>query len=220
MSLVCFGRVGQRFLKMGVVMLLQKLARNLLFKSILRMPVAGSGWLEKMYAEKSLRGLQGTVACDLGSGPEPRNLFLCQDYFGLDLREGSKVRKFDLSSGSLPLADASVDVFTAYDFLEHVPRVLSRGADLGIRFPFVDLMSEIYRCLKPGGFFFSSTPCYPWFSAFIDPTHVNIMTEHTLANYFCGENPQGGCYGFKGRFELSVAAWTHPHFNALLVKPV
>ena len=184
------------------------------------MPLADEAWRQKIYFDNTLKGEPGAVSYDLGSGVTPQNPFLCDEYFGIDLHSGSKVITADLSSGRLPLSDESATVFTAYDFLEHVPRVLSKSGPMdGIRFPFVDLMSEIFRCLRPGGLFFSSTPCYPAYSAFVDPTHVNIMTEHTMINYFCGKNPQARCYGFKGGFEMKTAAWIHPHFNILLVKP-
>jgi hypothetical protein len=109
---------------------------------------------------------------------------------------------------------------TAFDLLEHIPRVLNAGSDgHGVRFPFVDLMSELHRCLKQGGIFFSSTPSFPWPMAFQDPTHVNIMTEDTLRNYFCGLAHPAAIYGFCGRFNRSASAWISGHYTTLATNP-
>ena len=37
--------------------------------------------------------------------------------------------------------------------------------------------------------------------AFVDPTHVNIMTEETFDRYFIGENPGALMYGYSGRLK-------------------
>ena len=77
----------------------------------------------------------------------------------------------------------SVDVVTAFNFVEHVPRCLyTQHTTI---FPFVNLMNEIHRVLKPGGFFYSHTPAFPSLEAFTDPTHLNIITEYTFKDYFC-----------------------------------
>lgn len=55
----------------------------------------------------------------------------------------------------------------------------------GARLAFVELMKEIYRVLKPGGLFFRQTPAFPAKEALQDPTHVNIITEDTMAFFFC-----------------------------------
>lgn len=77
-------------------------------------------------------------------------------------------------------------------------------------------MSEVHRCLAPGGLFISSTPCYPWPVALQDPTHVNTMTEETIRKYFCGDQPWANMYGFHGRFFLLEDAWVNSHYVAAI----
>ena len=134
---------------------------------------------------------------DLGSGPEPRNHFRCRNIIGLDILDGDNVVRHDLFKGSLPFRDSSFDVITAFDVLEHIPRAAFGQAYP--RFPFVSLMSEISRCLKVGGIFYSRTPIFPHHQAYCDPTHVNIMTDQTLKQYFSGDTPGAASYGYNGR---------------------
>jgi SAM-dependent methyltransferase len=73
------------------------------------------------------------------------------------------------------------------------------GANL--RFPFVELMSEIWRVLRPGGLLYAQTPAVPHESAFIDPTHTNFVTFGTHA-YFTKPLLAARPYGFTGAFEM------------------
>jgi hypothetical protein len=66
-------------------------------------------------------------------------------------------------------------------------------------------MNELRRILKRGGLFYSATPAFPCKSAFVDPTHVNIITEQTFPCYFCTDPHSGPWvrrYGFNGVFEM------------------
>ncbi len=199
---------------------LRAMARRSICRLFLSTPMADERWQDAVYKQNSFTGRSGTLALDIGSGPSPRNPFCCEVIRGVDIRPGPNVIEADLSSGLLPCDSASVDAVTAYDLLEHIPRVLGASEGQGgVRLPFVELMNELHRCLKPGGLFFSSTPCFPWPMAFQDPTHVNIMTEETLRSYFCGPAPGAAIYGFKGRFVLKSAAWIGGHYTALLVRP-
>jgi SAM-dependent methyltransferase len=147
-----------------------------------------------------------TTHLDLGCGPKPRNPYHHDEVHAVDLviPDGMDLQRFrraNLSLEPIPHPDSSFDSISAFDFLEHVPRVLNSADGLGTRFPFLDLMNEIHRVLKPGGRFFALTPAYPNAEAFQDPTHVNIITDATWI-YFCGESPQARPYGFTGRFEM------------------
>lgn len=166
--------------------------------------------------EKMLRGLD--LAVDLGCGKSPNNAFLAKRAIGLDLvaDRATQVLAVDLSAERIPLPDASADIVTAFDFLEHIPRWERRNGR--VVFPFVELMSEIHRVLKPGGFFYSSTPCYPAKDAFQDPTHVNIISDNTLKFYFCGDAWAKNS-GFIGSFELVKQKWLSGHLRAVLRKP-
>ncbi len=196
---------------------IRKIIKKMMFSGVFRTPSAAPSWREAIYKKYSLEQNPDSFSIDLGSGPAPRNSFMCKRNFGLDILSGENVIFADLFAGRFPIDDASVDVFTAYDFLEHVPRVFPKlSPEGGVRFPFVELMSEIHRCLRPGGLFFSSTPCFPWPNAFQDPTHVNFMTEETLKSYFCWPNPGADRYGFKGGFNWKEASWIDQHHNVLL----
>lgn len=146
---------------------------------------------------------------DLGCGANPRNPFGAHELFGVDIREDLElgIKSANLSVEPIPFGDNEFDYCTAFDFLEHIPRVLPSGC--GTRFVFIELMNEIYRVLKPGGLFFHRTPVFPSKYCFQDPTHVNIMTEDTMPVYFClPENAAANLgYGFNGQFELLSQSW-------------
>ena len=123
-------------------------------------------------------------AVDLGCGSSPANTFLAASVLGIDLIKspGSGVISSDLITAPIPLESNSVDIVSARNFIEHVPRVAVRETTT---FPFINLMNEIYRVLRPNGILYSRTPAFPMQEAFQDPTHVNIITERTFPSYFC-----------------------------------
>jgi SAM-dependent methyltransferase len=152
---------------------------------------------------------------DLGCGPTPRNPYRQDEAHGIDiaLPEGLDARCFrsaNLSVEPIPHADSSFDSVSAFDFFEHIPRVLGTPDGRGTRFPFVELMGEIHRVLKPGGRLYAVTPAFPRPEAFHDPTHVNFITDGTWA-YFCGPEPAARIYGYTGSFEMLANEWAlHP----------
>lgn len=126
-------------------------------------------------------GLSGTDALisnslDLGCGAWPKNPFNVRTVKGIDIaspRMSTEIVVANLFVDGIPFASNSFSHVTAYDFVEHVPRfMLNHGS---MRYPFVDLLSEVYRVLVPGGLFYSHTPAYPFKQAFQDPTHLNII---------------------------------------------
>lgn len=140
---------------------------------------------------------------DLGCGTQPRNPYGRGTLYGVDIRAPAgpvdyEHRVANLVLQPIPFADGSLGSVSAFDYLEHVPRLFPDGNG-GTCFPFVRLMDEIWRVLAPGGRLYALTPAYPHPEAFVDPTHVNIITDESHA-YFCGESPLGRMYGFTGRF--------------------
>jgi SAM-dependent methyltransferase len=146
---------------------------------------------------------------DLGCGATPRNPYRRTEVHAIDLvrpeaADPARFRLANLACRPIPYPDDSFDSVSAYDFLEHVPRVLPDADGAGTVFPFVRLMDEIWRVLVPGGLFYALTPAVPGIAAFTDPTHVNFISDQTHS-YFCGESPPARIYGFRGRFEARRA---------------
>jgi hypothetical protein len=139
---------------------------------------------------------------DLGCGEHPKNPFSSDEVFGVDSRqiEAPNHRTADLAVEPIPFENETFDYVTAHDFLEHIPRLLYTP---NRRYPFVELMSEIYRVLRPNGYFYSKTPAYPFDAAFRDPTHVNFITADTFRMYFDDKHAWAAeVYGFKGKFKV------------------
>lgn len=153
----------------------------------------------------------GALHVDLGAGAIPRNPMSADKVIATDYqpsqRFSGEVKRVqsDLTK-RLPFEDNSIDSFSAFDVLEHIPR-WERIIDQ-IDFPFINLMNEIYRALKPGGFLIAVTPAFPSPAAFQDPTHVNIITIDT-ADYFCGNKAGARTlgYGFNGYFHSIQNNW-------------
>jgi len=154
---------------------------------------------------------------DIGSGQYPRNPFDVEDVYGVDIAEFSEaknVRTADLNIDPIPYPDNYFDYVTAYDFLEHVPRIIYVNGK--IRNSFIEVMNEVWRVLKPGGIFLAHTPHYEHIEAFSDPTHVNFITQKTVDYFTIHAEPLGRIYGFLGTFEL-LSQYSHPQYNYWLV---
>ncbi|HEV2606903.1 MAG TPA: hypothetical protein VGT79_02865 [Xanthomonadaceae bacterium] len=152
---------------------------------------------------------------DLGCGKFPRNPYARSELCGVDIRALPEKPDFDYRVANLvidpiPFEDDSLGSVSAFDFIEHVPRILLTADGRDTVFPFIRLMNEIWRVLAPGGRFYALTPAYPNAEAFTDPTHVNIITDQTH-NYFCGDQPLGRMYGFAGQFRVVNARWAEVH---------
>jgi SAM-dependent methyltransferase len=145
---------------------------------------------------------------DLGCGQNPRNPFNADEVFGVDIVKSYQKNIFlaDLVIEKIPFPDSTFDFVTAYDFIEHIPRLLYYKKKRTQ--PFIQLMNEVWRVLKPNGIFKAHTPAFPKQESFVDPTHVNFITEQTV-NYFCGGEYTNlsKSYGFDGMFEKKVVRW-------------
>ena len=158
-----------------------------------------------------------TRTLDLGCGTRPKNPFNADKLFGVDVRENlaANIRAADLVIEPIPYEDESFEYVTAFDFLEHIPRLVYLPQR---RNAFIELMNEVYRVLKPGGMFLSSTPAFPHAVAFRDPTHVNFITDETFPRYFDDVNRWASIYGFNGAFSLRMHEWRGPHIFAVMQK--
>jgi GT2 family glycosyltransferase len=99
--------------------------------------------------------------------------------------------------GGLPYPDNSVDMVRADDFLEHIP--------IGKVIPVIE---EIWRVLKPGGIFESSTPSTDGRGAFQDPTHVSFWNCNSWLYY--SDPAYRNLYGIKADFEIECIEDTEP----------
>jgi len=154
---------------------------------------------QKLQSAPNLLNKASTI--DLGCGKSIRNPFLASTLHGIDLLDDVEngIMGADLNTEKIPFPTSSFEYCTAYDFIEHVPRLIYCPER---RFPFIELMNEIYRVLKPGGILLSVTPAYPATEAFQDPTHVNFITKDTFPYYFCEDYLWAKMYGFIGNFKL------------------
>jgi len=158
-----------------------------------------------------------TRSLDLGCGPVPKNPFNADELHGIDVRDdmAANILKADLVIEPIPHPDSSFEYITAYDFIEHIPRLLYVPQR---RNPFVELMNEVYRVLCPGGMFMAVTPAFPHAVVFRDPTHVNIITDETFPLYFDNVHRWASIYGFKGYFQIKLQEWRGPHLLTVMQK--
>jgi SAM-dependent methyltransferase len=118
-------------------------------------------------------GGRDPVVVDLGCGATkqyPGNL-------GLDLFPAPGVDAVADLSGSLPLADDSVDVLFAVHILEHL-------------IDFLPLVDECHRVLRPGGVLHVMSPWWGHVNAVADPAHVRLLDVQTFKG-ICGQRPPG-----------------------------
>lgn len=156
---------------------------------------------------------------DIGCGEqifELKNFNLFEDFseneienYGIDFiaQPDKNIIGMDLSRDKIPFEKTFFDVVTCLDVLEHIPRI---DLNYKTRYPFIELMNEIFRIMKPLGYLLIRTPFFDN-SFFNDPTHVNPITEKLIFTYFCNkseyfnkfpEKPWAKNYGFSGEFEL------------------
>jgi len=172
-------------------------------------------WQKVIPEEFNLRGTGNTIHVDLGCGNLPRNPLNAAKVVGVDVSDEApyKIKNGFLDyikvhpGAPLPFESDEVHCVSAFDFLEHIPRS-DRTPEGNFSNPFIDIMNEIYRILKPGGVLIALTPCYPSPAAFIDPTHLNFIGETTHL-YFAGPNfAKAKNYGFVGDFVVVEAEWS------------
>ena len=177
---------------------------------------ANIDFLYEKYCPKNLI-LKNTTALDLGCGSKPKNPFGADSVFGVDLYENISlgIKKADLILEDIPFEVNTIDYITAYDFLEHIPRIIYHPER---RLAFVNLMSSIWRCLKVNGIFLTITPIFPFGQSFRDPTHVNYITTETFTLYFDDKNTWAKIYGFKGCFKVREQYLLQEHLVTVLQK--
>ncbi len=117
-------------------------------------------------------------------------------YLGVDRRAADGVDIVAELPAQLPLAEASVGVIRAVDFMEHV-------ADK------IGLFNELYRLLAPGGLLLSQTPSTDGRGAFQDPTHVAFYNENSFW-YYTEANYRNFVPEIQARFQVSRLVTSYP----------
>ena len=150
---------------------------------------------------------------DLGCGSNPKNPYGFDELYGVDIHPdveslGGNFKHANLAVGGIPFDDSCFDAISAFDVLEHIPRQAIDFQSGAIKLPFIQLMNEIHRVLRPNGMLYAFTPAYPAGQSFQDPTHVNFITKDTHT-YFCGDDAYAKRYGFVGEFEIVEVAWLY-----------
>lgn len=112
------------------------------------------------------RKLPGSTGVDVVPGP------------GVDLVA-------DLSHGTWPVQEGSVDVVVATHILEHIP--------------LMSTMAEIHRILRPGGYAWIRVPHASYRDFWKDPTHLRPFTLGTFDYWTPGYRPD---YGLPGKFRI------------------
>jgi SAM-dependent methyltransferase len=102
------------------------------------------------------------------------------------------------SADSLPFADASIDVATAIETLEHVPASLRP-----------DVIREVCRVLRPGAPFIITVPAAGLF-AWLDPANVRLRFPWLFRRISGAVGGQGREIGYNG--EKHDIVWHH-HFS-------
>jgi SAM-dependent methyltransferase len=154
---------------------------------------------------------------DIGCGITPKNPYNFDEIYGVDLfpevsKLGHNFKQANIAVDKIPFKDNFFDSISAFDVLEHIPRQQIDYSTGKIYLPFISLMNEIYRTLKPNGLFYALTPAYPGSEAFQDPTHVNFIAYETC-RYFTGKTAYAKRYGFAGEFEQIEMRWMYSTYG-------
>jgi len=147
--------------------------------------------------------MEHTSDLDISCNSNPRNPFNASKLYGLDIIDLGKnhfnYHKCNLIDDALPSSDSSFELVSAYYFLKIVPRN-ARINGTGV-FPFIHVMNEIYRVIKPGGILYAITTGYSRNEAFVDPTSVDFITKKTHT-YFLSPKYKARMCGFQGKFKI------------------
>lgn len=123
---------------------------------------------------------------NLGSGPRKLD-----GYVNIDIQgQCNPDLCHDVLDG-LPFSDNSVDEVCAFDFLEHMP--------VGRQ---IDVVTDIWRVLKPGGRFEHFTPSTDGRGAFCDPTHKSFWNIMSWRYYT--DDAHRALYGIKAKFKIET----------------
>lgn len=80
--------------------------------------------------------LHWTASLDQGCGIIPKNPFHAEHVYGISIRDNpsERIKPADLTVEPIPFEDNAFDFITAFDIIEHIPKVIYLPH---LRFPFV-----------------------------------------------------------------------------------
>lgn len=124
-----------------------------------------------------------TIALDLGCGNTPRNPYEAQKLYGIDLlnQDNKDIIHLDLNTQQIPFADNQIDYITAFDLFRFIPKIIYQNQ---IKYPIIFILNEIWRTLKPNGYFLASFKKQGLANHEFEPFALNEINENHL-KYFC-----------------------------------
>ncbi|MEV7557750.1 glycosyltransferase [Streptomyces sp. NPDC089795] len=134
---------------------------------------------------------RGLLALDLGAAHRKP-----PGYLGVDRHPRDGVDIVATLPKQLDLAEGSVGLLRAVDFLEHVPEK-------------IPLINELYRLLAPGGMLMTLTPSSDGRGAYQDPTHVAYYNENSFW-YYTDDQYRAFVPEIEARFQQSRLVTYYP----------
>ena len=116
--------------------------------------------VDQFLRQHGIPRISNSTTLDLGCGHNIRNPFGASCLFGVDIQPNtirSDIKAADLSIYPIPYPGNSFNYCTAYDFIEHIPRLSWPNGCA--RYSFIELMNEVYRVLLPNGYFSIKYQC-------------------------------------------------------------
>ena len=146
-----------------------------------------------LHLKENIGDFDGTML-DVGCGKKPYRVYILSNskiekYIGIDIKEaidyGGEKPEIYWEDGKIPLEDNSIDSAIATEVLEHVPNV-------------TDVLTEVFRVLKPGGVFIFTVP-------FIWPLHETPHDHYRYTPYALNRLME--LAGFKGVKIKAMGGW-------------
>ena len=158
-------------------------------------------WGEDFWHRQDITSFRKPKGICLNLGCGYRKL---KDFINIDNREDVQPDLFcDVVEG-LPYDDDSVDMIRAYDFLEHIHMD-----------KVIDVITEIWRVLKPDGIFEASTPSTDGRGAFQDPTHRSFWNQNSWLYYT--DPYHRSLYSIRADFKVdSIEDNSDPHIPGVI----
>ncbi len=138
-------------------------------KEVLDIGCCGYGWFEIYSIKKGVKSITGIELTDKDLNTALKYV----SYHNVNFRVGGAI--------DLPFEDEMFDTVVSWEVLEHIPKSTENK-----------MFAEVYRVLKPGGYFYLSTPYRNFFSNLFDPAYWLIGHRHYSKDKVCEFAKQAG----------------------------